>query len=202
VIASLFGLDANEWQAIFAGVAALGALAAALVAWRALKYFKSQTEEMKASNAATREQMEMQERRWEDEQRRERRHEHAAIRPVLEISLGDGRMHPAHESGVGLTFDCRRGAARHLTASVSLIDRDVAGECVPDHWAEINGLGALQFVVRISAAAVGDRGTLSLTYVDQLGAPATYTYPLRVTDADHLALARDDARATALSDDL
>lgn len=40
--ASFFGLDASEWQAVFAGVAALGTLVAAFVAWKALSYFRSQ----------------------------------------------------------------------------------------------------------------------------------------------------------------
>jgi hypothetical protein len=134
--AALFGLDANEWQAVFAGVTALGALVAAVVAWRALSYFKGQTEAMTASNTATREQMEAQEKHWEEEQRRERRRDHVAVRPVITLYLDDGKTHPANELGAEIVF--RGGqAARDVTLEVSLEERGGAAQCVPQWLPEM-----------------------------------------------------------------
>jgi hypothetical protein len=199
--ASFFGLDASEWQAVFAGVAALGTVGAAVVAAVALRYFKSQTEAMQAANDATRKQVDVQERRWEDEQRRERQRAHAAVRPFVDLRLGDGRIHPANELGVNLAFS-RGRTVRDVAMSVVLEGRDVVAECVPPGWPEIAVDGQGQFNIRASAVAVGDRATLRVTYLDALGARVASTFPLRVTDAEHLGFARDLELELTTTDDL
>lgn len=195
------GLDASVWQTIIGAVAALGTVGAAVVALIALRYFKSQTEAMQASNEANRLQMDAQERRWEEEQRREKKREHALIRPVIQLTLMDGRIHPADECGMGLAFD-RGRAVRDATISVAFDGDEVAAECVPPGWPEIGFGTSVQFLVRAPAVAKDDRGTLRVTYLDALGSRVTSDFPLRVTDVEHLAFARNLELAMTTTDDL
>lgn len=191
----------SDWQTIFAGIGAAGTIGAALVAWRALKYFKSQTDEMKASNTATREQMEVQERRWEDEQRRELRRAHAVVRPEISVQLGDyAELHTANEFGAAISFAGGK-AVRDVTASVALEGRDVAGECVPPGWPETGVGGRMPIRLRASGAAAAERATLVLTYLAALGARVTYMCPLRITNARPLEFARDVERIPETTDD-
>lgn len=203
------GLDASVWQTIVAAVAAVGTVGAAVVAFFALRYFRSQTEAMhaslkvtEASLKVTQNELTRQEERWDAQRRREQEQDHAAVRPAFSIMLSDGQLHPANECGMTVTVNAR-DAIRHVTASVRLDNKDVAGECTPDYWPEFaSGVSHFGLIVRLSGVTVDDLGYLRLTYVDRLGATFAYTYPIRVTDVEHLAFARDQERETTLTGDL
>jgi len=179
--ASFFGLDASEWQAVFAGVAALGTLVAAFVAWKALSYFRSQAAELKKANAATRAQV------------------HAAVRPAITVEPAGFRA--AHE--FELTIGIGPGQPiRHVTTSVKFEGRDVAAECEPSVRAEVEPVAFLGLLIRASGVTVGDRATLCLTYRDSLGSRVTITYPLIAINPAQLLLSRDLDRESKFSDDL
>jgi hypothetical protein len=168
------GLDLAAWQTIIAAVAALGTVGAAVVAGLALLYFRSQATELKKANAATRAQV------------------HAAVRPAITVQPAGFRV--AHE--FELTLGIGSGQPiRDVTASVSLEDRDVAAECVPSSWAEVEPVAFLGLLIRASGVAVGDRATLRLTYRDSLGSRVRITYPLRgATHSDQRPRPRVDVQ--------
>jgi len=187
----------------------MGTVSAAAVAGAALVYFKRQAEAMEASLKVTatslkvtQDELMAQQQRWDAQRRREQKQDHAAVRPEFSIMLGDGQMHPANECGMTVTVNVRQ-PIRHVTASVRIDHKDVAGECTPDQWTEFaSGVSHFGILVRFTGVTLDDRGALRLTYVDHLGATAVYTYPIRVTDVEHLAFARDQDRETTLTDDI
>ncbi len=200
VAGSFFGLDANEWQAIFAGVAAVGTVVAAVVAFIALRYFKSQTEAMQDANKVTREQLQADESRRRFDLWNERRREHEAVRPALVIRFG-ARALPANE--VEATIQLTGGkAVRYAEVEAILENRDVAGEVEPSRWPEIVAGGYVTFRIRASGMSQGDRLAVRMTYVDALDWMIKWTQPLVVTQTNPvLALTYDPERPPTVNDD-
>lgn len=197
-----------DWSTVFAGVAAFGTVGAAVVAAAALAYFRRQANAMEASLKVTQEALKVTQESLAHEKmladagrRRDDQQAHAAVRPDFAIRLGSKRIGPANECGVSCSVNANQ-PIRHVTASAHLEGRQVAGECVPDHWTEFaQGVTHFDFVIRADGTTVGDLGDLRLTYVDSLGATLTYRYPFRVTDATLLSLARDLDRVPTTTDD-
>ena len=199
----------TTWQTIFAGIAALGTVGAAVVAAAALVYFRRQANAMEASLKVTQEALKVTQESLAHEKlladaERSRVHQqaHAAVRPEFTIGLGSTRVGPANECGVTCSVNANQ-PIRHVTASAHLSGREVAGECVPDHWTEFaQGVTHFDFVIRVNGTTVGDLGELRLAYIDRLGATLTYRYPFRVTDATLLSLARDLDRVPTTTDEV
>lgn len=188
-------------QTLFQGIAAAGALAAAFVAYKALVYFKAQADAATQTLAASRDQMSAEQKRWDDERRREIRRDHVAVRPEIWVGEGGGSQGPTE---AWFTASFRGGKPmRAVRAAVTLQHREVAAECVPAGWPEIFVGTNHPFCVRASGVSTGDRGALTLTYVDELGSTVEWTQPLVAdTTADILRLHRDPEQASFTADDL
>jgi hypothetical protein len=189
------------WQTIFEAGAAIGAIGAAIVAAFALVYFQRQTAAMRESLEATRTQMTAQQERWENEQRGEKRREHEAVRPELTFRLRARFLRP-HD--IEAFIDFRGGmAVRYVTVSMRLEGREMIGECVPDHWPEIQVGGHANFSIPASELSPGDRLVLCVTYLDDRGGAVKWHQPLVVTQSDmFLGFEPDSELATVTTDDL
>ena len=172
-----------------------------MVAFIALRYFKSQTEAMQASLKVTQDEVTAQQHRWEDQRQREIRSEHAAVRPDLSFTVGGGPQGP---NAVPIEIQYRGGKPmRSVGVSASLPGRQVAAECEPNYFAETATNGQLGFMLRAGGMATGDRVLLHLTYVDSLGALVVWRQPLRAhVESGIFGLAKDPNHAASTADDL
>jgi hypothetical protein len=189
------------WQTIFEAGATVGAIGAVVLAAFAFVYFKRQAAAMGESLKVTRGQMTAQQERWEIEQRREQRREHNAVRPELTFRLRARFLHP-HD--IEAFIDFRGGkAVRSVVASMRLEDREMVGECVPDHWPEIAVGGHANFSIRASELTQGDRLVLCISYLDDLGGAVKWHQPLVVTRSDRfLGFEPDNELSPIITDDL
>ncbi len=191
----------NISQTILQALSAVGAVVAALVAWRALVYFKAQATAAAQTLTATREQMAAEQDRWEEARRREVRRDHIAVRPTVRIAQGSGVLAP---NVVPLAAAFTGGEpVRSVRVVARMIGRDVAGECVPDGWSELRPDVVSGFEVRATAVQTGDRVEIDLEYVDALGATVRLTQPF-VADATGgiFRLNIDPERSSVTADDL
>jgi hypothetical protein len=187
------------WQTIFEAGTAVGAIGAAVVAAFALVYFRRQEDAMTVLLKATGEQTTARQERWENEQRREKRREHEAVRPELTFRLRARFLRP-HD--VEAFIDFRGGmAVRYVTVSMRLEGRDLVCECVPDHWPEIRVSGCAHFSIRASDLSAGDQLVLCVTYLDDLGGAVKWHQPLVVTQADMLLGVEPDSELAPITTD-
>lgn len=195
-------MDVGAWPTIFQGLAAFGAVVAALVAWRALTYFKSQTKAMESANSVTRTAMEAQEKRWEDDRREERRRQHEAVRPDVRVQEGGGSLGP-QAAGLTVTFTGGK-AIRHMSVGAASLSGGAAVACDPDHVDRMEPGQTHVFNVASTGLTSGQRLDVHVSYRDSLGSAVTWSEQV-IAEFDptgHFHVRLDPGSLPVVTDDL